>query len=170
MESGVGTGGGKGGASGPALPLIIFNCCKRESHTPNQGFKHMVRRFRGSYRTLSNKEEISVQVFNDGVLIIFGCPKEKFTPDEVEAMWGYVRGGGCLLFLSSSGGDGRQKTNVNDIIQEYGITINSDCLFCSSKEKREEPFQGRLAQNNMSSAGLVVKLCELAVPLQIICL
>ncbi|BBN14641.1 intraflagellar transport protein 52 [Marchantia polymorpha subsp. ruderalis] len=161
MESGVGNCSGKGGASGPALPLIIFNCCKRESHTPNQGFKHMVRRFRGSYRTLSNKEEISLQVFNDGVLIIFGCPKEKFTPDEVEAIWGYVRGGGCLLFLSSSGGDGHQKTNVNDIIQEYGITINSDCLIRTAQEKYLHPKEVYLTDsclckelNNFGKSGV----------------
>ncbi|CAM6015808.1 unnamed protein product [Sphagnum balticum] len=121
------------------LPIILFDCCKHETHTPGQGFKQMVRRLRGSYRVISNKEELSLEILKEGSVVVFGCPTERFTTVEVDAVKGYMHAGGCVLLLSAQGGDARHKSNLNELLHDFGITINSDSLVRVVQEKYLHP-------------------------------
>jgi hypothetical protein len=49
---------------------------------------------------------------------------------QVDAVKGYVHAGGCVLLLSAQGGDARHKSNLNELLHDFGITINSDSLVC----------------------------------------
>ncbi|CAM6110902.1 unnamed protein product [Calypogeia fissa] len=150
MEVSLGQGSDQLGSSTPAQPLVIFNCCKKESHTLRQGFKNLGRRLKTSYRTLSNKVEISIEVLKEAAAVVFGSPQEKFTKNEVDSLHAYVKRGGCLLYLSTQGGHGNQGSNVNDIIQQYGITINSDCLVRTVQEKYLHPKEVLVTDSSLS--------------------
>ncbi|CAK9210971.1 unnamed protein product [Sphagnum troendelagicum] len=130
---------GGGTFSTGMLPIILFDCCKHETHTPGQGFKQMVRRLRGSYRVISNKEELSLEILKEGSVVVFGCPTERFTTVEVDAVKGYVHAGGCVLLLSAQGGDARHQSNLNELLHDFGITINSDSLVRVVQEKYLHP-------------------------------
>jgi len=41
----------------------------------------------------------------------------------------YVDAGGSLLVLMSEGGESRSQTNVNYLLEQYGISVNSGQLF-----------------------------------------
>ncbi|KAH8933469.1 hypothetical protein BDL97_18G032000 [Sphagnum fallax] len=130
---------GGGTFSTGMLPIILFDCCKHETHTPGQGFKQMVRRLRGSYRVISNKEELSLEILKEGSVVVFGCPTERFTRVEVDAVKGYVHAGGCVLLLSAQGGDAHHQSNLNELLHDFGITINSDSLVRVVQEKYLHP-------------------------------
>jgi len=40
----------------------------------------------------------------------------------------YVDGGGSLLVLMSEGGESRAQTNINYLLEQYGISVNSGQL------------------------------------------
>ncbi|XP_024532412.1 intraflagellar transport protein 52 homolog [Selaginella moellendorffii] len=98
-----------------------------ESHTPSQGFKQLARRLRSKFKVYKNL--LSLENLQEASIIIFGCPREKFSTAEIDNLRSYVSSGGSVIFLSKEGGDIAQNTNLNDLTQEYGITINSDGVF-----------------------------------------
>ena len=50
---------------------------------------------------------------------------------QVDILKKFIDEGGCVLLSSAQGGDNQQKPNVNALLQDFGITINSDCLVSS---------------------------------------
>ena len=59
--------------------------------------------------------------------IIMSTPRnEKLNPVEIENLDKYVKNGGGLLIVSSRGGDYLNKSNLNDLCQNFGFTFESD--------------------------------------------
>ncbi|KAH9533688.1 hypothetical protein CY35_18G065300 [Sphagnum magellanicum] len=86
-----------------------------------------------------NKEELSLEILKEGSVVVFGCPTERFTTVEVDAVKGYVHAGGCVLLLSAQGGDARHQSNLNELLHDFGITINTDSLVRVVQEKYLHP-------------------------------
>ena len=61
-------------------------------------------------------------------LVIFFCPKDMFSKQEFEAMKQYLDNGGRLFFLTSEGGEHKNQTNLNYFLEQYGISVNTDCV------------------------------------------
>ncbi|EFJ04823.1 hypothetical protein SELMODRAFT_138191, partial [Selaginella moellendorffii] len=85
------------------------------------------------------KNLLSLENLQEASIIIFGCPREKFSTAEIDNLRSYVSSGGSVIFLSKEGGDIAQNTNLNDLTQEYGITINSDGVVQTIQEKYFHP-------------------------------
>ena len=55
---------------------------------------------------------------------------------QFDAIKRYIEGGGNLLVLLAEGGETKYKTNVNFLLEEYGIAINNGnmtvCIFYMS--------------------------------------
>ena len=60
--------------------------------------------------------------------MIFGGPRERFTEHEIQQLKTFVKKGGSVLFLVGEGGDEALGTNVNSIIEEYGMTVRQDSV------------------------------------------
>lgn len=112
--------------SGP--PVLMFNASKRESHHPNSGFKKLYRRLKGSYKVQLNKDDISLERLREASVAVFGCPREKFSSSEFGAIKDYIEEGGSVLIALGEGGEGRCGTNVNYLLEEFGIAVNSDSV------------------------------------------
>ena len=50
------------------------------------------------------------------------------TQAEFDCLKEYVKKGGSLLLMLGEGGETRYNTNVNYLIEEFGISINNDCV------------------------------------------
>ena len=61
-------------------------------------------------------------------LVIFGAPREKFSAAEFDAIKTYVNEGGSALFFLGEGGEGRYGTNINYLLEQFGIAVNSDSV------------------------------------------
>ncbi len=48
-----------------------------------------------------------------------------FTVPQFDAVRGYLDGGGCVLVMMSEGGEGKLNTNINFLLEEFGVIANS---------------------------------------------
>lgn len=114
---------GAGGA-----PVLLFDVSKRETHHPNSGFKKLFRRVRANFKCDVNKDEIVLERLKPAALVVFGAPREKFSATEFEAIKTYVNEGGSALFMLGEGGESRYGTNINYLLEQFGIAVNSDSV------------------------------------------
>lgn len=107
---------------------ILFNSSKNELFKISESYKTMHRKLKGSWKILTNKDDISHDVLSGVKLFVIPGPREKFTENEFNAMKGYLDSGGSILVLLGEGGEKNYQTNVNFLLEEYGIMINTDCV------------------------------------------
>jgi intraflagellar transport protein 52 len=122
----------KGGAvpqGREAAPSVVFSQCKDEKFHPSSrpsGYKQWFRRLRSSFRPSSLKDEISDKTLVGVDILVLGAPQTKFSVDEFDALKDFIHAGGAVLVLADEGGEQNLGTNVNYLLEEYGIFVNAD--------------------------------------------
>ncbi|CAB1102185.1 unnamed protein product [Ectocarpus sp. CCAP 1310/34] len=117
------------------VKVIVFDVSKRETHHPGNGFKKLARRLKSGYKLQINKDELSEESLRGVNLIVFGSPRERFLQEEFEAVKSYLRSGGSAVFLLGEGGEERLGTNVNYLLEEYGMTVHKDSVLWKKRSK-----------------------------------
>ncbi|XP_022600947.1 intraflagellar transport protein 52 homolog isoform X2 [Seriola dumerili] len=107
---------------------VVFNASKRELFTTNNGYKSMQKRLRAQWKIQSMKEELSVEKLKNVKLWITAGPREKFTASELEVLKHYLDGGGNVLVMLGEGGEIKYDTNINFLLEEFGIMVNNDAV------------------------------------------
>jgi len=78
--------------------------------------------------SLSNKDEISLGALQDAAVLIMGGPREMFTAPDFEVLKQYIAEGGSVLLMLGEGGETAHGTNLNYLIEEFGISVNPDSV------------------------------------------
>lgn len=73
----------------------------------------------------SNKDELSSQILNDVCVLVLPTPRAPFTEDEFNHVRDYVHRGGALLVTLGEGGEKQFHTNVNFLLEEFGMMVNN---------------------------------------------
>uniref|UniRef100_A0A7S1N3G7 Uncharacterized protein n=1 Tax=Eutreptiella gymnastica TaxID=73025 RepID=A0A7S1N3G7_9EUGL len=107
---------------------IIFNACKKETYTAAQGYRQLNRKLKANHKVELNKDDVSIESLKRGNLVVFAGPREKFTEQELAAIKEYLAGGGSVLFMLAGGGEQRFNTNINSLMEEWGISFNNDSV------------------------------------------
>ncbi|XP_044026329.1 intraflagellar transport protein 52 homolog isoform X3 [Siniperca chuatsi] len=107
---------------------VVFNFSKRELFTTNNGYKSMQKRLRAQWKIQSMKEELSLEKLKGVKLWITAGPREKFTASELEVLKHYLDGGGNVLVMLGEGGEMKYDTNINFLLEEFGIMVNNDAV------------------------------------------
>lgn len=107
---------------------ILFNAYKKEVFTTNTGYKSMQKRLRSNWKIQSLKDEITSEKLIGVKLWISAGPREKFTAAELEVLKKFLDGGGDILVMLGEGGESRFDTNINFLLEEYGIMVNNGKL------------------------------------------
>ncbi|TFF63620.1 MAG: hypothetical protein EU521_00915 [Promethearchaeota archaeon] len=69
----------------------------------------------------------SSKTLKDYDAIVLSTPRNtKLAKEEIENLIEYSKNGGSLLIISSSGGDPKNKTNLNELTRNFGFEFNSD--------------------------------------------
>ncbi|XP_060925277.1 intraflagellar transport protein 52 homolog [Limanda limanda] len=110
------------------LNRMIFNASKREVFTMNNGYKSMQRKLQAQGKIQSMKHELSAKKLKDVKLWISAGPREKFTASELEVLKHYLDGGGNVLVMLGEGGEIKYDTNINFLLEEFGILVNNDAV------------------------------------------
>lgn len=120
---------------------ILFSSCKGESHTAKAGFRQLARRLRTHNKTdsLDSKDDFTLRTLSSAAIVVFGNPQQKFTAAEFDTLKQYLGEGGSIAVLSSEGGEAQSNTNINYLIEEFGINVNSDCVVRPSHDKYLHP-------------------------------
>ncbi|KAL7843350.1 hypothetical protein AOLI_G00248620 [Acnodon oligacanthus] len=107
---------------------VVFNSSKRELFTASSGYKSLQKRLRAQWKIQSIKEELTAEKLHGVKLWITAGPREKFTAAELEVLKQYLNGGGNVLAMLGEGGEVSYDTNINFLLEEFGIMINSDTV------------------------------------------
>jgi len=60
--------------------------------------------------------------------MVFGCPSEPFTEQEITDLRQYLADGGSVALFLSEGGEEKLGTNLNALLAEYGISVGTDAV------------------------------------------
>ncbi|XP_048819134.1 intraflagellar transport protein 52 homolog isoform X45 [Lagopus muta] len=107
---------------------IVFNASKGEAFSPASGYKAWRKRLRGHWEILSLKDEITSENLLGVKVWITAGPREKFNAAEFSVLKKFVEDGGAILVMLSEGGESRSGTNINVLLEEYGIAFNNDAV------------------------------------------
>ncbi len=119
-------------------PLVLISACKAEKRTLRSGFKQLGRHLKASHCNVQKVDAATgptAEALSEAALVLFGCPTQPFTAEELDALRQYVGAGGNLLVFSSEGGEAKAGTNLNYLLEEYGMSFCSDCTIQSAFRK-----------------------------------
>lgn len=60
-----------------------------------------------------------------GRVFVLPGPRSKFTEIEMNAIRNFVNNGGNVLVMLGEGGENKSNTNINFLIEEYGVMVNN---------------------------------------------
>ncbi|XP_047905043.2 intraflagellar transport protein 52 homolog isoform X2 [Anser cygnoides] len=132
----------KGPRSGNA---IVFNASKGEAFTLTGSYKAWRKRLRGSWRILSLKDEITSEKLLGVKLWITAGPREKFSAAEFLVLKKFLEDGGAILVMLREGGESRSGTNINFLLEEYGIVFNNDAVVRNVYYKYHHPKEALIS-------------------------
>merc|ERR1711933_398202 len=101
--------------------------------------KKLHRKLKQEYRVSTNKDNINLERLQTANLVIFGGPREMFSSDEFTAIKEYLSWGGSIFILLGEGGEGKNNTNVNYLLEEFGISVNNDAVVRTVYHKYHHP-------------------------------
>ena len=80
-------------------------------------------------------------------IFVIGVPiaESYLSPEEIEDLVKYVNDGGSLLIVADKGGDYENKSNLNDLIEHFGVKLNSDCLY-EDEDKSDMSSRVKISQ------------------------
>ncbi|KAB7501055.1 Intraflagellar transport protein 52-like protein [Armadillidium nasatum] len=104
------------------------------------------------------KDDLSKEsLINVGVLVL-GCPRNKFTQSQFSHIRRHVEEGGSLFVMMEEGGEKKAQTNINFLLEEFGIAFNNDAVIRTCYYKYFHPKEclitnGVLNRALLESAG-----------------
>eukprot|EP00928_Gymnodinium_smaydae_P089902 TRINITY_DN73787_c0_g1_i1.p1 TRINITY_DN73787_c0_g1~~TRINITY_DN73787_c0_g1_i1.p1 ORF type:complete len:453 (-),score=122.19 TRINITY_DN73787_c0_g1_i1:74-1432(-) len=107
---------------------ILLDVSKREAGNPQSNYKKFHKKLKTDFRIAVNKDTLTRERLQTATLAIFAGPREMYSSEEFQAIKDYLASGGSALFLLGEGGEGKHNTNVNYLLEEYGISFNSDAV------------------------------------------
>jgi len=132
--------------------LIVFDASKRELFNIGKGLKSMNKKLRSSWKVVSNKEEITLDKLSLARVYVICGPREKFTAAEFETFKQYLNRGGSLLVMMGEGGEDKYGTNINYLLEQFGVMINSDAVVRTSYYKYYHPKEALVANGVLNRA------------------
>jgi len=63
----------------------------------------------------------------------------------------FLESGRSLLFLFNEGGENKNNSNLNYLLEQYGLSVNSDCVVRTAYQKYLHP------KENLIQAGIIDK-------------
>ncbi|OXB66553.1 UNVERIFIED_CONTAM: hypothetical protein H355_004560, partial [Colinus virginianus] len=131
-------------ATAPRSP-VVFNASKGEAFTPASGYKAWRRRLRGNWKVLSLRKEITSEKLLGVKLWITAGPREKFSAAELLVLKKFLEDGGAILVMLSEGGESRSGTNINFLLEDYGIVFNNDAVVRNVYYKYHHPKEALIS-------------------------
>jgi intraflagellar transport protein 52 len=118
---------------------ILLDMSKKEQGNPQSNYKKFHRKLKTDFKVSVNKESINTERLQVANLVIFAGPREMYSKDEFEAIKEYLSNGGSVLMMLGEGGEGKHSTNVNYLLEEYGISFNPDAVVRTVYHKYHHP-------------------------------
>ncbi len=97
-----------------------------------------------------NKDEIDLETLDGIKLLIIGCPRDMFSLKEFEALKKYIQSGRSVFVLMNEGGESKLNTNINYLLEQFGMSVNSDSVVRTSFFKYLHPKEAFISNGIVS--------------------
>ena len=61
-------------------------------------------------------------------MLLLGGPRQPFSAEELQDMRRYVDEGGRVMLMMHEGGENKLQTNINFLLEQLGISVNTDSV------------------------------------------
>ncbi|KAF5304726.1 hypothetical protein FQA39_LY09503 [Lamprigera yunnana] len=137
--------------------IVIFNASKNEVFKFQDNYKIFQRKLKANWKVIVNKDEITNQLLQDCAILILPGSRNPFSETEIEVMKAYVENGGkVLILLYESNQD--DTSNVNILLEQYGITPNMDCIIRTHYFKYFHPKECYIEDSHINESLRNVKI------------
>lgn len=131
---------------------ILFNQSKDEMFSLTSGYKKFQRELK-NFKIFTNREDITLEKLVANRIFVSVGPQKKFTSAEIEALKTYVNvHNGSLLILLTEGGESKSNTNINYLLEEFGIFINNDAIIRTTYFKYFNPKEALVSDGVLNRA------------------
>ncbi|XP_014663857.1 PREDICTED: intraflagellar transport protein 52 homolog isoform X3 [Priapulus caudatus] len=132
--------------------VVLINASKKELCTIHSGFKSLQRKLKGDLKVASNKDPINNATLSHAKVFVLGGSREMFTASELESLKNYIDNGGSMLIMMGEGGEPRFETNINYLLEQYKIMVNSDAVVRNVYYKYFHPKEALVSNGVLNRA------------------
>ncbi|ROT63710.1 putative intraflagellar transport protein 52-like [Penaeus vannamei] len=108
--------------------VILFDESKGELFRLSDGYKTLLRKLKTQWKVISNRDELNKESVGQAGVIVLACPRQRFTEGQFAILRRHVDEGGSLFVLAEEGGEKKANSNINFLLEEYGIAVNNDSV------------------------------------------
>lgn len=126
------------GAIKPDNLNILFNQSKDELFSLTNGYKKFQRELK-NWKIASNRDELTYDKLAQCKIFVTVGPRKKFSAGEFEALKRFMENDGNLLILLTEGGENKLDTNINFLLDDFGIYVNNDSVIRTTYYKYFNP-------------------------------
>lgn len=131
---------------------VLFNQSKDEMFSLTNGYKKFQRELK-NFKISTNREDITLEKLAANRVFVTVAPQKKFSSPEIEALKKYLNThNGSLLILLSEGGEPKLNTNINFLLEEYGISVNNDAVVRTTYFKYFYPKEALVSDGVLNRA------------------
>jgi len=131
---------------------IMFNQSKDEMFSLTNGYKKFQRELK-NFKIVTNREDITQEKLATNRIFVTVAPQKKFSSAEIESFKRYLNmQNGSLLILLSEGGESKLNTNINFLLEEYGIFVNNDAIVRTTYFKYFNPKEALVSDGVLNRA------------------
>lgn len=146
---------------------VLISCCKGETHTHRDEFRHLARRlhaggwapekFNPKLQSVT-AGPISSSSLAGADLVIFGSPTIEFTRYEMTALHDFVYKGGSMLVCGGDSGaldnpsPQQSSSNLTELLSPYGVAVQNDALISLVQQENLKPREVLVQDGPLCSA------------------
>ncbi|KAI6218585.1 Intraflagellar transport protein 52-like protein [Aphelenchoides besseyi] len=135
--------------------LILFDQSKKQQFHLRSGFRNLQKHLRNQWNIEVNNDELTDVTFEKCQIFVVPCPRAKFYEQEFDALRKFVQSGGRLLVTLNEGGELSADTNINYLLEEFGIACNNDAVIRTVFYKYFDPKEA-LITNGVLNRSIAV--------------
>ncbi|XP_076276852.1 intraflagellar transport 52 [Lasioglossum baleicum] len=143
------------GDSNANTNVIIFDAskCKRKL---NEEFKVLQRKLKSKWKFVENNDVLTEETLSTCKVLVLPGPQNKFTELEMNSIRKFLNSSGHILVMLGEGGENKSNTNVNFLLEEFGIMVNNDSVIRMSYSQTMHPKECLISQG-MSNKSIFSK-------------
>jgi len=140
-----GGGWARQGGQSAQQSLVFINSSKGEKFNARNGYRQLFRKLKNTFNVQENSDDLTRDRIAEANVIVFGAPTHQFSAAEFEDIEAFLADGGSVLVLMGEGGEEKLGTNVNFILEQFGISVNGDSVASSVYTKYVHPKEALIS-------------------------
>lgn len=83
-------------------------------------------------------------------MLLLGGPRLPFNAQELQDIRRYVDEGGKVVIMMAEGGENKLNTNINALLEQVGMSVNTDCVIRKTFHKYLHPKEAFIGNGCLS--------------------